>query len=184
MSTQPPQPPSPAPEPSCLKTAFISGPTDTGPNASFFSKHYTPSLNTAIAAGHNFIIGPILSGVDADALDYLLAYPITPTRITIYMTYSENKAWGSMFRARGVRVFVLGDISATTAMRDAQMTADSDYDILRWRTEEEAREFYGEMYRGGYVTNTERNWRRRRGLAETGELGRGVITVEDMGARE
>jgi hypothetical protein len=174
----------PLPEPSRPKTAFISGPTDTGPDQAFFKKHYIPSLNTAIAAGHNFIIGPILSGVDADALDYLLAYPIPASRITIYMTYSENKAWGSMFRSRGVHVFVLEDISATTAMRDAQMTADSEYDILRWRTEEEAGAFYGEMYRGGYVTNTERNWRRRRGLAETGELGRGEVTVEEMISRE
>ncbi|KAL3485352.1 hypothetical protein BJX62DRAFT_247530 [Aspergillus germanicus] len=172
------------PEPSRPKTAFISGPTDTGPDQAFFAKHYIPSLNTAIAVGHNFIIGPILSGVDADALDYLLCYPIPPSRITIYMTYSENKAWGSMFRSRGVHVFVLEDMSATTAMRDAQMTADSDYDILRWRTEDEARAFYGEMYRGGYVTNTERNWRRRRGLAETGELGRGAVTVEEMISRE
>ncbi|KAJ0420264.1 hypothetical protein BJY00DRAFT_313203 [Aspergillus carlsbadensis] len=175
MSSQP-QPP---------KTAFISGPTDTGPNATFFEKHYIPSLHTAIAAGHDFIIGPILSGVDSDALDYLLSFPIAPSRITIYMTYSENKAWGQLFRDRGVRVLVLEDVSATTAMRDARMTADSDYDILRWRTEEEARAFYGEvMYRGGYVTNTERNWRRRRGLAENGELGRGAITVKEMVARE
>ncbi|KAL2844959.1 hypothetical protein BJX68DRAFT_269488 [Aspergillus pseudodeflectus] len=182
MSTQP-HPPSTDPN-SRPKTAFISGPTDTGPDQVFFAKHYIPALNTAIAAGHNFIIGPILSGVDADALDYLLSYPIPPSRVTIYMTHSENVAWGKLFRERGVRVFVLEDISATTAMRDARMTADSDYDILRWRTEEEARGFYGEMYRGGYVTNTERNWRRRRGLAETGELGRGSISVEEMVARE
>ncbi|KAL3458414.1 hypothetical protein BJX64DRAFT_266734 [Aspergillus heterothallicus] len=153
------------------KTAFISGPVDTGPDSAFFAKHYIPSLTTAIAAGHNFVIGPILSGVDAEALDYLLAYPILPSRITVYTTYAENAAWGDVFRARGVKVFVLENLHATTGMRDARMTAESDYDILRWRTEEEAREFYGGLFRGGHVTNTERNWRRRRGLAEAGPLG-------------
>ncbi|KAL4863948.1 hypothetical protein BDV12DRAFT_206068 [Aspergillus spectabilis] len=146
------------------QVAFISGPIDTGPDASYFTAHYVPQLNTAIAAGHNFVIGPILSGVDADALDYLLSYPVSPSRITIFMTIAEGGAWGAEFRRRGVNVSVLKELSATTQNRDAAMTAASDYDILRWRTEEEAREFYGEMYRTGHISNTERNWRGRRGL--------------------
>ncbi|KAL2810559.1 hypothetical protein BJX63DRAFT_315270 [Aspergillus granulosus] len=162
------------------KTAFISGPLDTGPESDFFTKYYVPSLKIAIAAGHSFVIGPIRSGVDAEALDYLLHYPISPARITIYMTHSEDGAWGRMFQTRGVNVVVLGDLQATTGMRDARMTAESDYDILRWRTEREAREFYGSMYRGGHVTNTERNWRRRRGLPETRELGKDIINDQNL----
>lgn len=53
---------------------------------------------------------------------------------------------------------------ANSQNRDAEMTAQSDYDILRWRTENEARRFYGPLYRDGHLTNTERNWRRRRGI--------------------
>ncbi|KAL2827455.1 hypothetical protein BJY01DRAFT_229096 [Aspergillus pseudoustus] len=159
-------------------TAFISGPIDTGPDSAFFTKHYIPSLNTSIAAGHNFVIGPILSGVDAEALDYLLSYPISPSRITIYMTYAEHAAWGKVFRDRGVDIVVLEDLGATTGMRDAAMTAASTYDICRWRTEEEGREFYGSLYREGHVTNTERNWRRRRGLPEMGVLSSREIRDE------
>ncbi|KAL4812915.1 hypothetical protein BDW67DRAFT_188150 [Aspergillus spinulosporus] len=146
------------------KVAFISGPIDSGPDNVYFRTHYIQPINAAIAAGHNFVIGPILSGVDADTLDYLLTYPVAPSRITIFMTIAEDSAWGNIFRARGVNMFVLEDRQATTQNRDAAMTAASDYDILRWRTEEEAREFYEELYRPGRVTNTERNWRRRRGL--------------------
>ncbi|KAL6234048.1 hypothetical protein BDW75DRAFT_213348 [Aspergillus navahoensis] len=147
------------------RVAFISGPVDTGPDNIYFRSHYVQPINAAITAGHNFVIGPILSGVDTDALDYLLNYPISPLRITIFMTMSEDNAWGSTFRERGVNVHVLQDRQATAQNRDAAMTAASDYDILRWRTEDEAKEFYGELYRLGQVTNTERNWRRRRGLA-------------------
>ncbi|KAL4904091.1 hypothetical protein BDW74DRAFT_155083 [Aspergillus multicolor] len=80
------------------------------------------------------------------------------------MTIGEDSAWGNNFRDQGVNVHVLQDRLATTQNRDVAMTAASDYDILRWRTDDEAREFYGELYRPGRVTNTERNWRRRKGL--------------------
>ncbi|KAL4746364.1 hypothetical protein BDW72DRAFT_210506 [Aspergillus terricola var. indicus] len=135
------------------KVAFISGPIDTGPDKIYFRTHYVQPINAAIAAGHDFVIGPILSGVDADALDYLLNYPIAPSQITIFMTIAENSAWGNAFRARAVNVYVLEDRQATTQNRDAAMTAASDYDILKWRTEEEAREFYGELYRPGRAQN-------------------------------
>lgn len=42
--------------------------------------------------------------------------------------------------------------------RDSAMTMSSTYDILRVRTNDEARAFYGRLWREGYVTNTERNW--------------------------
>lgn len=146
------------------RIAFISGPIDTGPDEAYFNTHYKPHIDTAINSGHNFVIGPITSGIDADALTYLLEYPISPSRITVFMTVAEDNAWGQGFRDRGVNVYVLEDIMATSQNRDAEMTAQSDYDILRWRTENEARRFYGPLYREGHLTNTERNWRRRRGV--------------------
>ncbi|KAJ9207166.1 hypothetical protein DTO164E3_440 [Paecilomyces variotii] len=150
--------------------AFISGPLDTGPDASYFRKHYTKRVDSAIARGDDFIIGPIPYGVDADALYYLLAYPVSPSRITIFVTPDEDRMWGTKFRNRGVRVNVLKhDPERGTPGprdRDAAMTANSTYDILRWRTRDEAKQFYGKAWRDGHLTNTERNWRRRRGIGE------------------
>lgn len=144
--------------------AFISGPLDTGPNEVYFHTYYLPRIQKAIEQGHEFVIGPIPSGVDADALDYLLAYPIAPSRITIFVTPAEENMFGARFRALSVNLHVVE--SQMTQERDAAMTQASTYDILRVRTVGEAKEFYGGMARPGYVTNTERNWRRRRGIAE------------------
>jgi hypothetical protein len=144
--------------------AFISGPVDSGPNEVYFHTHYVPRIQKAIDNGHKFVIGPIPSGIDADALDYLLAYPVAPSRITIFVTPAEEKMFGPRFRALSVNLQVVE--SQMTQERDAAMTQASTYDILRVRTTEEARAFYGGMARPGYVTNTERNWRRRRGVAE------------------
>lgn len=148
--------------PTRREVAFISGPLDTGINSSYFHQHYVPRINTAIARGDSFVIGPITHGVDADALSYLLSYSVSPDRITIFMTPAEDVAFGKGFRARGVRVQIVD--GQTAGERDAAMTGASTYDILRWREPEEAREFYGPGWREGYVTNTERNWRRRRGF--------------------
>ncbi|GAD91914.1 hypothetical protein PVAR5_0497 [Paecilomyces variotii No. 5] len=150
--------------------AFISGPLETGPDASYFREYYTKRIDAAIARGDEFVIGPIPYGVDADALDYLLAYPISPSRITVFVTPDEDRMWGNNFRCRGVRVTVLKyDPERGTPGprdRDATMTANSTYDILRWRTRNEAKSFYGKAWRDGHLTNTERNWRRRRGIGE------------------
>lgn len=140
------------------RTAFISGPIDTG---SFFSTHYPPMIDPAISANHHFVIGPIPSGVDADALAYLLESNVPPSDITVCVTPAEDSIWGAKFRAQGVNVHVEG---TTPRERDAAMTRRSGYDILRWRTESEAREFYGKFYREGHITNTETNWTRRKGL--------------------
>jgi hypothetical protein len=141
--------------------AFISGPIDTGP---YFHTHYVTKINNAIQRDHDFVIGPIPSGVDADALAYLLAYPVSPDRITIFVTLAEENVWGGRFRSMGVNVEVVQ--GQMTRDRDAALTKASTYDILRVRTKEEARELYGRMWREGHVTNTERNWKRRRGIAE------------------
>lgn len=144
------------------QVAFISGPIDTGPDASYFHAHYVPRINTAIARGDHFVIGPLPYGVDADALKYLLAYPVSPDRITIFVTPGEKQIWGRAFDQLKVNVHQVE--GQTSGERDAAMTQASSYDILRWRRQEEAKEFYGSMWRDGHVTNTERNWRRRRGI--------------------
>ncbi|KAB8229841.1 hypothetical protein ETB97_002726 [Aspergillus alliaceus] len=155
--------------------AFISGPLDTGPNDSYFHTYYVPQINTAIDRGHHFVIGPV-TGVDRVALEYLLAYPVPPSHITIFVTPTEDYLLGDEFRSFKVNVQVVGGgPNVTTQERDAAMTRASSYDILRWRTRREARKFYGVMYREGYVTNTERNWRRRKGISETA-----VVREEDV----
>lgn len=141
--------------------AFISGPIDTGDDSSYLHQHYTSRIDVAISRGDSFIIGPVTQGIDADALSYLLLYPVSPDRITIFVARGEDDVWGKQFRALGVRVEVVE--GHTSGERDAAMTRASTYDILRWREPEEAKEFYGLLWRERYVTNTERNWRRRNG---------------------
>lgn len=65
------------------------------------------------------------------------------------------------FSSLGVHVVEVCE-AATTRDRDAAMTRDSDYDILRYRTEEEAKEVYGTGW-WPRVSNTEMNERRRAG---------------------
>lgn len=165
------------------QTAFISGPIDTGPDALYFKEHYIKPIDAAVQRGDHFIIGPIPSGVDAEALAYLLeARGVERSRITIFVTQDEERIWGEKFRGLGVQVHAEGKMPHD---RDAAMTRESNYDILRWRPVEEAKMFYGDLWRRGHVTNTERNWRRRRGLREYDEYpeaeSRGAATLKEMG---
>ncbi|GFN11702.1 hypothetical protein AtubIFM56815_009242 [Aspergillus tubingensis] len=155
------------------QTAFISGPINTGPNEAYFHSHYPPLLTAAIARNDSFVLGPLPYGVDSDALSYLLQYPVSPTKITVFVTSQEDGLWGLQLRALGVNIHVVEGNS--TRDRDAAMTAASTYDILRIRPEEEAREVYGELCKERYVTNTERNWRRRRGMGEDEKVEAEVI---------
>ncbi|KAF9741938.1 hypothetical protein PMIN06_008220 [Paraphaeosphaeria minitans] len=141
-------------------TAFISGPLD--PTPAYFTTHYAPKLDTAISASHNFIVGPV-RGVDALALQYLLEKGVEPGKISVYMAPFEyaSSTWRTSFASLGVNVVEVGD-AVTTRERDAAMTRDSDYDVLRYRTEEEARVVYGAGW-WPRVSNTEMNERRRAG---------------------
>ncbi|KAJ4304713.1 hypothetical protein N0V90_000240 [Kalmusia sp. IMI 367209] len=143
-------------------TAFISGPLD--PSSSYFSTYYAPSINTAISLNHSFIIGPV-RGTDALALQYLLSQSVPPSQITIYMANFEyaNITWRTGFTSLGVNVKCVEE-AITTRERDAAMTRDSDYDILRYRTEQEAKELYGSVW-WPRVSNTEMNERRRKGIS-------------------
>ncbi|KAJ5134960.1 hypothetical protein N7526_006325 [Penicillium atrosanguineum] len=152
-------------------------PIDTGLDKSYFHIHYVPRIQQALERGDHFVIGPIPTGVDADALAYLLAYPVSPTRIAIFVTAAEQEMWGAHFRASGVHVHVVdGQMSSE---RDAALTHSSTYDILRVRTRKEAKAFYGKFFRDGHVTNTERNWKRRRGMAEDEIVGLDTINQLD-----
>lgn len=165
-------------------TAFVSGPLD--PSDEYFATHYAPKLATAIAAGHTFIIGPV-RGVDALALRYLLEKGVEPDRVSVYMAPFEHASstWRTSFTSLGVKVVEVED-AVTTRDRDAAMTRNSDYDVLRYRTEGEARECYGASW-WPRVSNTEINERRRRGDesleyrgdAEGEEEGGGEGKIED-----
>ncbi|KAF2110853.1 hypothetical protein BDV96DRAFT_650466 [Lophiotrema nucula] len=142
--------------------AFISGPIDASDE--YFQEHYVPCIETAIQAGNTFVIGPVM-GVDAMALQYLLDHNVPPGNITVYMAHFEyqNSSHRAHFEQTGVNVKEVGDLGTTTRDRDAEMTAASTYDILRYRTEEEAKKLYGAGW-WPRVSNTEMNERRRKGI--------------------
>jgi hypothetical protein len=142
--------------------AFISGPLDASED--YFNQHYKARIDVAISEGHHFVMGPV-SGIDTMALHYLLDQHTSPSRITVYMANFEfsNPVLRGHFSALGVNTKNVGDASATTRDRDAQMTQESHYDILRYRTEAEAKELYGSGW-WPRVSNTEMNERRRAGI--------------------
>jgi hypothetical protein len=163
--------------------AFISGPIDA--DSTYFTAHYKAHIDSAISAGHSFVMGPV-AGIDTLSLHYLLAANIEKPRIAVYMAHFEylNTTWRSQYIALGVNVRDIVD-AGTTRERDAAMTKESDYDILRYRTEEEAKAFYGSKW-WPRVSNTEMNERRRRGVISGNyTLGGDVGAVRDVqGARE
>lgn len=144
------------------RIAFISGPLDA--TEDYFAEHYRPRIDTAIQSGDHFVMGPV-AGIDTMALEYLLSQGMDRKRITIYMAHFEysNAALHRHFEDLGVNTKSVGDTNATTRYRDAMMTEESDYDILRYRTEEEAKALYGKGW-WPRVSNTEMNERRRRGI--------------------
>ncbi|KAF2816743.1 uncharacterized protein BDZ99DRAFT_615 [Mytilinidion resinicola] len=141
------------------RVAFISGPLDASDE--YFAAHYASRILAAAAAGDSFVIGPV-RGVDTLALQFLLdpLYDVHPSRITIFMAEFEQArtSWRQEYEEKGVKVWKEG---ITTRERDAAMTRESDYDILRYRTEEEAKQLYGAAW-WPRVSNTEMNERRRR----------------------
>lgn len=126
--------------------------------------HYAARLHAAIAAGHLFVLGPA-AGVDSQALSFLHAYT-QPEGITVYVTEYENRVYRvkrlAWHEKAGGKIRVAG---RTTGERDAVATKESDYDILKYFTEEEARACYGEAW-FPKITATEINERRRRMMAK------------------
>lgn len=142
------------------RTAFISGPLE--PGVEYFLEHYEPLIRDAISAGDSFVMGPA-PGMDTMALQYLLEEKIHPSRITVYLAEFQETSMRDLkewFEGLGGNVKVEG---VTTSNRDAAMTRDSDYDILRYMSVEEQKKFYGARY-FPHVSATEKNERRRVGL--------------------
>ncbi|KAJ3517080.1 hypothetical protein NLJ89_g738 [Agrocybe chaxingu] len=140
--------------------AFVSGPI-TFPD-DYFTTHYEPRISAAIEARHSFVMGPAM-GIDAVSLRYLVTHGVAPENITVYLSENESKALKERvqwFIDFGGQIHVEG---VTSADRDAAMTRDSDYDILRYMSIEEQKEFYGVDY-FPRLSATERNERRRQGL--------------------
>lgn len=149
-------------------TAFISGPLDV--STAYFTRYYRSRIDDAISSGHKFVIGPV-SGIDALALEYLLSHNVDSSRIKIYMAGFEIASRPTFVAEMKRRLGDDGVVEAkkkdgtdslTTWDRDTAMTRDSDYDILRFRTEAEQKSIFGDRW-GPRVSNTERNWRRRKG---------------------
>ncbi|KDR76966.1 hypothetical protein GALMADRAFT_95626 [Galerina marginata CBS 339.88] len=148
------------PLPNTRLTAFISGPIEYP--YGYFEEHYRPLLTEAIEKGHSFVMGPA-SGTDSTALRYLIDQGVDLSKITVYMSQLDERVLG---KAMQWFTDLGGDIQlegVTTGDRDAAMTRDSDYDILRYMSIQEQQEFYGERYYPR-VSATEKNERRRKGL--------------------
>ncbi|PPQ70670.1 hypothetical protein CVT25_010772 [Psilocybe cyanescens] len=140
--------------------AFISGPIQ--PPAGYFDLHYMPMLIEAISYGHSFVVGPA-PGIDTESLRYLVAAGVKPDKITVYLARFEERILADgiqWFMDLGGNIQVEG---GTTEERDAAMTRDSDYDILRYMSVEEQKNLYGRFYYPR-ISQTEKNERRRKGL--------------------
>ena len=161
------------------KVAFISGPIDV--NEEYFEEYYESPILAAIEEGHSFVLGPVY-GVDTMALNFLLERDVDPSRISIYMAGFEynNIQRRRRYTSLGVNV-VKAPSAKTTALRDAAMTAVSDYDILRYRSEEESREVYGPNWHSK-VSDTEMNERRRIAAKEGGNPDNKLSNGSSSGA--
>lgn len=168
------------------KIALISGHTDLSTDD--FERHYIPQLDTALSAGHQFVLGDA-TGVDTQALQYLLSPPVRQkhpdiaSRITVLPSRNYNV---TKFKDMGLKVVpphdprlkverTIGVVSKTGKdsrrwhhiQRDANMTDMSDYDILYVRTDDESRALYGDRWKPR-VSATEMNRQRRLELARLG----------------
>lgn len=153
------------------RRAFVSGPIDAEDH--YFALHYIPTITAAMLDGDHFVVGPV-PGVDTQTLRFLLhppppLRPCDPKRISVYMAAFEfaDHTRRNYYRDLGVNVREVDTAGpgTTTRQRDEMMTQESDYDILRYRSEEEAKLYYGESW-WPRVSNTEVNERRRRGITD------------------
>lgn len=169
--------------PAKVPVALISGHIDL--SSEDFEKHYIPQINTALQAGHCFVIGDAV-GVDTLALTHLLSprilqrYPDIKSRITVYPSRKHNIA---KLTSQGFKVVRPDDPSLKVErtvvvverkgndvrryhhiQRDANMTAATDYDILYVRSDEESRRLHGDKW-WPRLSATEMNRMRRAELA-------------------
>lgn len=138
--------------------AFISGHLDV--DEAFFTKYYKSSLDDANKNMDNFIIGNAF-GIDFLAFKYLLQIGVNPSRITVYCfnrSHDTSHYSASYYQELGVST---KEGFTGFMARDAQMTANSDYDIAVVRSEEETKKLYGSKYRKGRISGTQQNINRR-----------------------
>lgn len=138
--------------------AFVSGHLDATP--AYFASHYVPQLDAAIANAHRFVLGAS-AGIDTIALSYLLAHQVPPSDVTVYLHRGQESVLRPRladFERRGGNVVVAG---ATHTERDHACTHASHYDVLRYRSLDEARQLYGPKYRPR-ISGTEKNEQRRK----------------------
>lgn len=165
--------------------ALISGHIDL--STSDFEEHYVPQIETALDAGHHFILGDAV-GTDTQALSYLLSpaissrYPDIKSRIIVYPSRRYNI---SKLQQQGLTVIAPNHPSLHVErtivvvkksgpdsrryhhiQRDANMTAASTYDILYVRNDEENKALYGAKWRPR-VSATELNRLRRAELVKS-----------------
>ena len=108
------------------QTVFVSGHRDLTP-AEFY-QHYQAQLDKAIAAGHQFVVGDA-PGADAMAQMYLVGR-VPPERVMVYHAGQQPRhRLGSFITQGGF---------ASQPVKDAAMTAISDYDIAWVRPGKEA----------------------------------------------
>ncbi|KAJ7489576.1 hypothetical protein FB451DRAFT_1225326 [Mycena latifolia] len=102
--------------PAPTRTAFISGPL--APSPTYFSEHYVPKIDLAITQGHAFVVGPS-KGIDTLALEHLRQQRVPPSRVTVFLSKSEDKqaVWrqfAAALRAQGLKWWLArGTRSAT-----------------------------------------------------------------------
>ena len=166
------------------KVAFVSGHIDLSNDT--FTIQYKTCLDEAIRNGDNFILSNA-GGADSMALEYLLSQDVSPSRITIYIhtpPARRQKPGGAnetmkridrlrtgpetqeRYRNQGLCVKV---INGWHTERDAEMTRDSDYDILWVRPDDETKALYGKKYRPGRISGTQKNKDRREQMKENKE---------------
>ncbi|KAG6842292.1 hypothetical protein C0991_010580 [Blastosporella zonata] len=142
------------------KIAFVSGPLTPPPE--YFVTHYEPLLRVAIKRGDSFVMGPA-PGIDSMALQYVVSEGVEPAKITVYLTEYENRIRRHQYKWLEELGGVVQVEGGPTSERDAAMTRDSDYDILRYMSVEEQRIHYGSAYYPR-ISATQNNERRRMGL--------------------
>lgn len=138
-----------------VKTAFISGHTDL--SGEEFLLHYAKRLKEAVKKNHNFVMAGA-HGADLLCLNYLIVVKkISPSRISIYLHEKYSDRF-EILQSLGLKVY---SGFSTHSGKDAMMTKYSDYDIAWLRPDEVARLRYGDNWKKGDISATEKNLIRR-----------------------
>ena len=158
MSPPKPRAQAPARTQKPIPVAFISGPLEVEPG--LFETYYAPRIQKAIKEGHHFILGPA-RGTDSLTFKFLRNSGVSASRIRVYLNAKENTLIRGEFKRFEEEGGSVVTVKGGHTERDEAMTRASHYDILRYRTEEECRAFFGSRYRKR-ISGTEKNELRRK----------------------